>query len=400
MKMRSLLAALLLVVFSSAVLEAQNHAAARGAQLPQLRAQLQQHLQRNQVKDAIADLRRILDVVPTDGDARANLGVMLYFDHQFQASLPELRMALAERKKLWKLQALLGLAELHTGDEASARTDLSTALPNLTEEKLQSEVAFALTDSYMRSGDAEHAVQALTALLAAQPTNRLALYRSYRIYADLADRSLITLAMSAPASAELHISMARELARQHMEESAITNFKQAIELDPQYPGLHTEYAHLLFSSTDANLREQARGELAIALAQNDNDEQAHLLMGLVESRASNEAAAKLHFEQALHLAPNDADACNELAKIEAANGDKQRAISLFERVVAADPSNYLAHYRLSTLYRQSGRQDEARKEAEAYLKYKKMAESVRAIFDKLKLGTLTAHDDEEQKDVR
>jgi Tfp pilus assembly protein PilF len=77
--------------------------------------------------------------------------------------------------------------------------------------------------------------------------------------------------------------------------------------------------------------------------------------------------------------PNDTDAYTELGKVLIELDRKDEATKLFEHAVEIDPSNYVAHFRLGTLYRQQGRPDEARHQVELYLSYKQMHENLEKI---------------------
>jgi len=52
-------------------------------------------------------------------------------------------------------------------------------------------------------------------------------------------------------------------------------------------------------------------------------------------------------------------------------------------VIAADPSNYLAHFRLSTVYRKLHRPEDVKRELDAYTKYKDMHEKLTSIYKTL-----------------
>ena len=84
--------------------------------------------------------------------------------------------------------------------------------------------------------------------------------------------------------------------------------------------------------------------------------------------------------------PKDSDAETDLAKLLVAHGDKQAAISLLEDAVKDDPTNSVAHYQLSGLYRQAGRTADAQHEMEILLHEDPKSPSItqyRQILDQL-----------------
>jgi Tfp pilus assembly protein PilF len=395
MHARVLVFGFLMAAAAAAQNDAHRAQADRAARIAQLKAQVQQDLRARQPELAIVNLREIVKLDPSNAEAHANLGVLLYFQKDYKAAVPELRTALKARPEAVKIEALLGLAEDRTGETDAARREMEHAFSRIDEENVQSEVGLALAASYLRGGEPDKAAVTLSELLRRQPTNRAALYRAYRVYADLADRALLTLGMTAPGSAEIYVSMGRELARRHEDDAAIANFRQAAELDPAFPGVHRELGRLLFSSTMDSVRQQATKELAAAVAEDPDDEQALLLLGVSEQRAGNETAARTHLRRAVQLAPNDSDACTELAKLLVNEEDRAEAVQLLERAVTSDPANYVAHFRLATLYRQAGRKDDARREAEEYQKYKKLSERLQKQFDTMRLGNFERKDEDE-----
>lgn len=368
-----------------------------GKRVAQLNGQVQEHLRANQPRLAILDLREIVRIEPNNLNAHGNLGVLLYFQREYQSSVSELRTADKLQPGKWKIEALLGLAEEQIGDSSAGRQDMERAFLKIEDEKVLSEVGLTLANNYLRTGEMEKAASTLSALLDRQPTNKVALYQAYRVYADLADRSLLTLAMVAPDSAEVHLSMGRELARHQDDDGAIANYRKADEINSNLPGLHLELGRLLYNSSDAKIRVQAVEELKKAIATNPRDEQAYLLLGLAEQKAGDSAAARADLAKAVELAPNDSDACTELAKELITTGDTKTATELLERAVASDATNYVAHYRLAGLYRREGRKEEAAKEAESYQKYKRMSDSLQKIFERMRLANVTRVDGDDSE---
>jgi hypothetical protein len=50
-----------------------------------------------------------------------------------------------------------------------------------------------------------------------------------------------------------------------------------------------------------------------------------------------------------------------------------------------DPTSALAHFRLATIYRQTERTDDAKRELEEYQKYKDMKEKLREMYRAMRL---------------
>jgi len=358
----------------------------------------QQYLREQRPNLAIPELQKVVELDPGNVDARANLGVLLFFRGDYEGAVPQLRAAIQLQPDLWKIRALLGLAEGRLKDDSASREDLEAAFPHLKDEKLQSEVGEALISSYTVTGDLEKAATVVSALLTLRPTDASLLYMSYRLYSDLAGNAMLTLALSAPGSAEMHQVMARELARHGDEEPAIANYREAIRMDPQRLGLHSELGNLLYYSVDQKLQAQAELEFKAALAVNPKDARAQLMLGMIAEKRGDVATAYADYSHALELDPNDGDACIEMAKVLVSMNQREKAQQMFERAIQIDPTNYIAHYRLGTLYRQAGKADEAKQQVAEYLKYKQMKDKLEKIFQDMRVlsGQHMADDPDEK----
>ncbi len=89
----------------------------------------QEYLQRQRPEMAIPELQQLVALDPGNVDARGNLGVLLFFRGDYGEAVPQLRAAIRLKPELWKVQALLGLAEGKLGDSSSSSKDLEAAFP-------------------------------------------------------------------------------------------------------------------------------------------------------------------------------------------------------------------------------------------------------------------------------
>lgn len=374
------------VWFSAACCFSQPSAASQQDEALHLR-KAGEYIRAREPQLAIPELQAVVSIDPGNVDAQGNLGVLLFFQHRFAEAVPHLRAAVHAQPDLWKIQGLLGLAEGQLGDGSASRADLEAAFPHLTEENFQLEAGRALIDEDTAAGDLEPAAGVVQTLLQSHPTDPSLLYLSYRLYSDLAGRAMITLALSAPESAEMHQVMARELAHHDDDSAAIANYREAIRLNPGLAGLHSELGDLLFNSPDERLQAQAPAEFQAALAVNPQDEKAELSLGMIAARSGDLKTALADDARAVQLDPNDTDACLELGKMLLLNHQRDKAQQMFERAVRIDPTNYVAHYRLAAIYRQQGKTDEVKQQLAEYLKYKQMRDKLQTIFENMRVAS-------------
>ncbi len=377
---------LALLVLSLATVPSFPQAASTRRQKLQLHTQrAQQYLREGKPDLAVPELRAVIALDPNSVDARGNLGVLLFFRGDYAGAAPQLRAALKLQPDLSKIQALLGISEERLGNHSEGRQDLEAAFPHLQEEKIKIEVGKALIDSYTSTGDLDKAATVVSTLLKLEPTDTGLLYTAYRLNSDLADEAMLTMAMTAPDSPQMHQTMARVLVKDGDSNAAIANYRQAIQLNPRIATLHFELAELLYASGTVEGQKEAVAEYKAALALNPLDEKSESELGKIAAQNGDTKAAFADYSQALKLQPNDAIALTGLAKVLISMQQQAKALPLLERAVQLDPTSAAAHFRLSTLYRQAGRTAEAKRELAEYLKYKKMQSDLSAIFKKMRL---------------
>jgi tetratricopeptide (TPR) repeat protein len=321
----------------------------------------QQYLSEHRPELAIPELESLVALDPKNVDAQANLGVLLFFQGNYIKASPHLREALEMQSDLTKIEALLGMAERRTGQTANARNHLEASFPLLQEQKLKIEIGMELIELYTAGQDLDKAASVVNILRQTDPTNPAVLYTAYRIYSDLSGEAMLSLALAAPGSAQMHQVMAHEEARQGNTTGALAQDKKALEIDPKLPGIHFEIAELLASSDDPKTKEGAEAEYKAAIAENRFDEKAETRLGDISSRKGDNTQALAHYNAALHVQPNDAEAEFGVAKTLIAMDEQAKALPILERAVQLEPTNAAAHFRLSTLYREQGRTSGARR---------------------------------------
>ena len=347
--------------------------------------QANEFLKNNRTDLAAREFRAILALDPNNIDARGNLGVLLYFQGDYAKAAPELQAALRLRPGLPKIQALLGMCEKRLGQIASAQANLEKSFPQLQEEKLRVEVGMELIEIDYASGDLDKATGVVSVLRQLQPGDINVLYAAHRIYSDLADETMLSVAMLAPNSGRMHQLMAHEMARQGNIEGAIAHDREAIKLDPKLPGIHFELAEMLRTSTPPADTAVVETEYKAALADNPFDEKSECRLAEIASRRSDLKTAEAHYSRALDLQPNDADANLGYARILIAMNQLEKAGALLERATRLEPYNAATHYRLATVYRGLGRNVDARRELSEFQRLSGIKEHLKEMYHEMRL---------------
>jgi Tfp pilus assembly protein PilF len=385
MKTKEAIVSLWVVLVVAALPCFSQSAPSRQQQIESHSRKAQEYLSENKPDLAAAEFKAIVALAPNNVDARGNLGVLLFFQGANAEAIPQLRAALKLQPSLWKIQALLGMAELRTGDLKGALGDLEKAFPNLKEDKIHIDTGMELIEIYSSAGDLDKAAGIVGALREKYQTNVEIIYTAYRIYSDLTNESMLSLTVVAPKSARTHQMMAHELARQGHTEEAIENYSIALKLQPNLPGLHFEMAEMLNTSQAAGGPEAAEKEYKAALEVNPSDEKSECRLGDIAAQRGDLEVAQKHYSRALQLQPDDPDANIGLAKVWMSLNHPEKAEPLLKHAIQLDPTIAVAHFRLSTIYRQTGRVEDAKHELDEYKKYKDMKEKLREIYRGMRL---------------
>jgi len=383
----------LVFISSAALLPAQSGSASAAQQVQVHEQRAHQLLSEKKPELAIKEFAAVVALDPNNLDAQANLGVLLFFQKNYASAEPHLRAAVDQKPDLLKIRALLGMCEHRLGKTAAAETDLQAVMRGLDDANVRLQVGLELIEIYTASQDMVKAAGVVETLRKSNPADPKVLYAAYRIYSDLTNEALLSLAVDAPASGQMYQAMAHELSRQRDASGAIADYRKALAADPNLPGIHYELAEALHASDDVKLKSEAEQEYKLAVAANSTDEKAITRLGDIEAEKGDLDRSATYYTQALAFDPNDADASIGLARVYSEKGDPHSALPLLERVIMADPSNELAHYRLSSVYRALNRPDDSKREVDVYKTLRAMKEKLRQVYKDMKIGDDKAVDE-------
>jgi tetratricopeptide (TPR) repeat protein len=353
------------------------------ARIGALEQQVQKYLQEQKPQLAIPLLREIVSLDPKNLNGQANLGVLLFFQGNHPEAIAHLRTALELQPDLLRIGALLGIAEKRTGNPHDAQNHLERAFSNLDDKKIQIEAGLELIELHSAASQFDKALTVAAKLQELAPQNPQILLVTYEISRQMMDQSLLTLMMAAPDSAEMHMIMAGELGRQGDHPNSVAQYREALKLKPTLPGAHFELAEQLRTSPDPAFNAQAEEEFKAAIRVNPYDSLSWRQLGGIMSAKGDFTAAEEDFRKALNLQPRDSDAKTGLAIVLISTNKTDEAISLLESAVKDDPTNIVAHYRLSMLYRRAGRPADSDRETEAFHHYEDVKGKLGKIFKQL-----------------
>lgn len=184
----------------------------------------------------------------------------------------------------------------------------------------------------------------------------------------LPEAARMILAVGTQALAEsslLHYALGWSLQELGRFEEAQQSFRRALALRPDY---FECCLRLGYSDLTLGNYAEARETYGRCVEMDRQNYSAHYFLGIVLARGESprleEAIA--HLEHAVKLAPHSRDARLHLGRAYATAGRDAEALRELRIVVAQDPENEDAHYRLSLLLRKLGQSKEARKHLERF----------------------------------
>jgi tetratricopeptide (TPR) repeat protein len=379
------LCALLLLL--SAVGATGQDAGNSASQVTALEQQVQTYLQQQKPQLAIPLLRQIISLDPKNLNAQANLGVLMYFQGDFAGAIPEMRAALQIQPNLSRIRGLLGIAEKRTGDMTSAQNDLEQAFPSIEDPKFMKQVGLELIEADVAASQFGKALAVSAKLEEVAPQDPQILFVAYEIATQMKDQTLLNMLLVAPESAEMNMMIGGELARQGDHDKAIAKYREAARLNPHLPGVHFELAEQLRAAADPKLNALAEGEYKAAIQENQFDQRSWSHLGEVLAARGDFKAAQEAYNKALALQPGDAETKTDLAIALISTNQQKEAVPLLESAIKDDPTNIVAHYRLSGLYRRTGRLADAKHEMDQYTHYKGLKDKMSEVFKQVSAPT-------------
>ncbi len=353
-------------------------------------AEVQDHLHRaeaylkgNDPTSASQEFHTVLAMDPNNAEAYGNLGVIAFFQHDYETAAGNFRKALAINPSLTKIQALLGVSSKRVGDP-SARALLERSFSRLKDKQLRLQVGMELASLYDQQGDPTATASVMASLVNLDPDNVDVLFMAQRVYSELADSTLNKLAVLAPGSARMQQVIAEHLVNEADLKGAIDHYRKALALDPKLPGVHFELGEAVLESApgDAGAEAEAQRELDAAVAVDGDTAKTECELGSIALSRSQHDQALAHYKRAYELDPNEVQAHMALAKL-FMREKPQEAINYLRMAIQADPLNGSAHYQLAQAYRRLQMSERADKEMHLFEEIKKTKDQVEDLYHQM-----------------
>lgn len=311
---------------------------------------------------ASTELQALIRLEPNDINAHASLGMVLFTQGHYDQAAKNFESALALSPSLWNAKAFLGMCQIRLGRADQGRSDIEVALPRVTDKRLRGQAGLELVKSYADAGEEDKAARTIEALQHNDPDNPDLLFAAYRIHSALASAALQRLSQTSPDSARIHQVLGDEMFLQENFQGAISEYRQALGIDPRLSGVHLRLGQALLAQGGAERTSTAETEFQAELAIDRANPDALFQLGQIAYERGNESDATQFFKESLACRPSFPDAHIALAKILSEHSRDAEAVENLEAALKTEPSNRTAHYRLAQLYNKSGKRAEAARE--------------------------------------
>jgi tetratricopeptide (TPR) repeat protein len=189
-------------------------------------------------------------------------------------------------------------------------------------------------------------------------------------FTDLKVSTIQRLRQARPQSFRLHQLLAESYASTHKKAEAIQEYRRAIELAPDAPGLHYELARLI-ADTET---EQAITHLRKELALDPEHDLAKALLGRIYVVLQQPDQALPLLESALAARPHLLEARKALGQAWAARKEFAKALEHYDQFAAEQPVDEQIHFLRAQALQALGRTDEA---AEARRRHQQALKEIR-----------------------
>jgi tetratricopeptide (TPR) repeat protein len=202
------------------------------------------------------------------------------------------------------------------------------------------------------------------------------------LYSDLSARASEQLMVRGPTSYQVRMLNAESLEVQGRWEEAEKEYRKVLEMNPTLPGIHYRLGRLILSAPEtATTKEDARKEFEQELQINPRNAAAEFILGELDLPLGKIDEAIGHFSRAVKNDDSFVDAFLELGRALTSAERMAEAIIPLETAAKLQPSNAVAHFRLSVAYNHMGRKEDAQRE---FALYKSLSEKERQATDSLK----------------
>jgi tetratricopeptide (TPR) repeat protein len=316
------------------------------------------------IEGAIRGYQAILASNPARADVRSNLGAAYSRLGRYEEAIEQYKRALMLDPRNQTIRFNLALAYYKAAWFAESASELTQFLAATSKELPQRQNAILLlADCQVRLGEYKKVIEMLGPLTEADANNRtLAYLMGSALVGDgqvKRGQELIDRVFRGEDSAEARLLIGSILLLADDGQNAIKELERALELNPKLPGLRAWYGRALMRMGDP---EKAKDAFKREIADNPNDFDSNLYMGILLKRDKLLDEALSYLARAARLRPRDSYARYHLGGVYASLGKPGEAQPLLEGVVKDYPEFVEARVLLASVYYRLNRKEDGNRE--------------------------------------
>ena len=310
---------------------------------------------------AIAKYREILKLAPHLAAAYNNLGMLYFNEKDYTHAAEVLEHGLKVNAKMPTATAMLGMSYFQLGQSEKAEPLLKAALrANPTDDRAE----MMLAHNQIKLGKLEEATKSLNDVLARNPKDQQAWYDLGKTYLRMSENSLAKINEIDPNSVVAHEITGEIDESMHNYDSALVEYKKAVDMAPKQPGTHFHLANTFWLT---GKWQSAQAEFKAELENNPNDCTARWKMAnaMLEANDPNDVALT-QLNQSIGLCPNLMQARVDRARALIRLGKHDDAYPDLQMAEKDSPNEPSIHFLLASVYRSQGKSADSQRELQTY----------------------------------
>jgi tetratricopeptide (TPR) repeat protein len=319
--------------------------------------------QSGNLEGAVKGYEEILSTHPMRVDVRSNLGAAYSGLGRYEEAIEQYKRALALIPENQTIRFNLAMAYYKAALFSDSATELSRLLASNPQNPDPVTVKLILADCQVRLGEYKTAIDLLSPLADADPTNRTIAYLLGSALISQGDltkgQQVIDRVFRDADSAEARLLMGSILLAADEAQNALKEFQRAIELNPKLPGIQAWYGRALMRLGDSD---KAKNAFKTELTSNANDFESNLYIGVLYRQDRQTDQALAYLSKAARLRPRDQYARYHLAAAYAQDGKPEPARPLLEGVVKEHGDFTEARVLLASVYYRLNRKEDGDRE--------------------------------------
>lgn len=294
--------------------------------------------------------------LPEYAELHAKLGLSRFFNRQCNQSAPAFQKALDIRPDLKAARVLLSICLSELGRFGEALPGLEAGYADPPDYPGVKRLAgLELVRSYLGLGRHAHAAKVTAELQIAHPEDPEILFHANRTYREVSIQAAFKIARVAPESVWGHQAMGEAYEGRQYYDLAIMEYRKALDLDPERPGLRFRLGEAMLAKAGAPAQaSDALEEFQRELAANPNHAAAALRVGEIHQAQDRAESALEYYRTAVRLRPDYQEARFALGKLLLELDDAEGATEHLQMAVDLKPDDASAHYQLARAFGDSG----------------------------------------------